>query len=579
MEPPRKRQRLSPNESPEPTDDFDLQTARAQNDRKLKSLFEGIFEKYGRDFSDIGDEIDLRTGEIVVNKGHVQRMEHEDDTGELSELAPPKKAISQFLSGYPQNTDTSDESPILQDAREGLFESDNEDFKTYDPLPDNNVTAIPKDVARDEDSKLPSLSPTRQEPPTPSRPIDPLWQPPEIDANFWTPSKMETPKKTNVTPRKEHVSSPTTTSIWAIPSSRRPRGSNSKNQTPSNKKRTPTQSKRKRKVRVKLDWSFAQRGSEDSDSDDPLQDDAPPSSTRSIKIHGHPSVPQTPKAVDLVSNSPIDVIPIDDDELAEPEETRYDEPEETHYDVMKATTPEPETPEVYSSSPATGEDTPTQKNYFINLESPMFIQPEEIILTPDEVKLIIQLKFEDTDTSWEEIVEHLPGRTLNDLLGWVDHRPHLLHGIVTNNSWSLGDLKKLGELADQSGIWWRDFQILFPHRRRKEIEDQVIQLWAEKHPEQTEQPQDDEQNTVEVVSTKRKRSRTPYSDDSDPALKTGDVMTNDDLEDLLQEESDKESDKDWSEISAIDVKARKVEVFDSPRGSPRKGSASPRKYY
>jgi hypothetical protein len=72
MERPAKRPRLSlPEQGTRLLDDLDVQEARARNDLRLKTLFEGIFEKYGRDFSDIGDEIDLQTGEIVVNNGHV----------------------------------------------------------------------------------------------------------------------------------------------------------------------------------------------------------------------------------------------------------------------------------------------------------------------------------------------------------------------------------------------------------------------------------------------------------------------------------------------------------------------------
>ena len=77
MEPPFKRQRLAGSSSPK----FDLHARRAQNDFRLKSRFESIFEKYGRDFDGIGDEIDLKTGEIVVNNGHIQGMTNERDTG------------------------------------------------------------------------------------------------------------------------------------------------------------------------------------------------------------------------------------------------------------------------------------------------------------------------------------------------------------------------------------------------------------------------------------------------------------------------------------------------------------------
>lgn len=86
MEPPSKRPRLSvASEDENDTDDVDLQEARFQNDQRLKSIFEGIFAKYEKDFTEIGDEIDLQTGKIVINNGHLQGMEGERDTGEKGE--------------------------------------------------------------------------------------------------------------------------------------------------------------------------------------------------------------------------------------------------------------------------------------------------------------------------------------------------------------------------------------------------------------------------------------------------------------------------------------------------------------
>ncbi|KAL1622620.1 hypothetical protein SLS56_008667 [Neofusicoccum ribis] len=60
----------------------ELERERYQNDMRLKNTFEHIFEKYSRDFSGIGDEIDLETGEIVVNNGHIVHIQDERDTGE-----------------------------------------------------------------------------------------------------------------------------------------------------------------------------------------------------------------------------------------------------------------------------------------------------------------------------------------------------------------------------------------------------------------------------------------------------------------------------------------------------------------
>ncbi len=70
MDRPHKRRRfLSP--------DIDVNVSRARNDARLKTTFESIFEKYGRDFSGVGDEIDLETGEIIVNNGHLLGMADE----------------------------------------------------------------------------------------------------------------------------------------------------------------------------------------------------------------------------------------------------------------------------------------------------------------------------------------------------------------------------------------------------------------------------------------------------------------------------------------------------------------------
>ena len=44
---------------------------RRVNDNNLKSRFEEIFQKYEKDFTGIGDEIDLLTGQIIVDNGHL----------------------------------------------------------------------------------------------------------------------------------------------------------------------------------------------------------------------------------------------------------------------------------------------------------------------------------------------------------------------------------------------------------------------------------------------------------------------------------------------------------------------------
>lgn len=82
MEPPFKRRHIARNEFT----DEELCHRRARNDLRLKSAFESIFEKYGKDFTGIGDEIDLVTGKIVVNRGHLSSLDDEKNPGHAEDL-------------------------------------------------------------------------------------------------------------------------------------------------------------------------------------------------------------------------------------------------------------------------------------------------------------------------------------------------------------------------------------------------------------------------------------------------------------------------------------------------------------
>lgn len=563
MEPVSKKPRLTLAESSDSMTNIDLQKARAQNDRKLKSLFEGIFEKYGKDFSDIGDEIDLATGEIVVNKGHVLCMEHEEDTGESPESeSEPETGEMEILenscSTYDdpeQNAENTDMSP-----RNERIETD------PDLLPNENGSPYRR-------KNQPASNPVGRNPHITKGPIDPIWQAPEIEADFWTPPKLDTSQEIGFTPLKErHNSPPTAGSIWAVRTPGRPRGSTSRKQNSSVSKKSPAESStRKRKARARLDWSFAQVGRDDSDSDDPLQGDAPPSSNRSIKIRGPDSAVNTPKVTSKITKDEFNSVREDDMKAPQAGNIYYEK-------SINSTTPVPDTPEVQSSSPGTTGDTPTHRSYAICFESPTFVKPAEVIFTPSEVQRItISICESSTDICWEKIVEHLPGRTLDDLLDWAEHHPLLLTESIKTDGWSQDDLERLKEFADESGIWWRDFQVSFPHRSRKEIEIQMIRIWTESHLEEmAQQKQDDDECSIEQSPTKCDAYHAQYSDDNDPASKTSEVMIINDLEDPLEEDSD----DDLPKISAIGVKSREFQIFsDSPRGSPMKGSASPRKYY
>ncbi|KZL84701.1 myb-like dna-binding domain protein [Colletotrichum incanum] len=106
---------------------YQLEQSRAFAAFKLKSTFEHIFQKYERDFTGIGDEIDLRTGKIITNNGHLERMRNERDTGISDEDEEDEGMLLEdaFASGDEEDDEGgSDEDSA--DGREDHDQSDNE---------------------------------------------------------------------------------------------------------------------------------------------------------------------------------------------------------------------------------------------------------------------------------------------------------------------------------------------------------------------------------------------------------------------------------------------------------------------
>lgn len=99
--------------------DYKLNMKRAQADHKFKSTMAQIIEKYSRNFDGIGDEIDLETGEIVVNNGHVRNMRNEADVGET----------------WADTQDDEDEGILLEDLTDEY--SDNQDEAAEPEVPDD----------------------------------------------------------------------------------------------------------------------------------------------------------------------------------------------------------------------------------------------------------------------------------------------------------------------------------------------------------------------------------------------------------------------------------------------------------
>jgi len=85
--------------------DEDLDVRRYKNDQQLKSRFESIFEKYSQDFDGIGDEIDLFSGRIVVDNGHLKSMRTETDLG-VDEEDGRGKAFLRAMTEAPDSEDS-----------------------------------------------------------------------------------------------------------------------------------------------------------------------------------------------------------------------------------------------------------------------------------------------------------------------------------------------------------------------------------------------------------------------------------------------------------------------------------------
>lgn len=115
MEPPLKRPRLSVFSNHAP--DAQLDTARQANDLTLKSRFEEIFEKYAQDFTGIGDEIDLNTGDIIVNNGHIEGMLDETDTGDSAVMGLGSHALSGKSILRAMTATVEDSSPYCDDPQ------------------------------------------------------------------------------------------------------------------------------------------------------------------------------------------------------------------------------------------------------------------------------------------------------------------------------------------------------------------------------------------------------------------------------------------------------------------------------
>ncbi|PVH75315.1 hypothetical protein DL98DRAFT_320551 [Cadophora sp. DSE1049] len=113
----------------------ELEQKRARLDYKLKSTFESIFEKYERDFDGVGDEIDLETGEIVVNNGHIVQMLDEQDAGDTSRARQALREYTQEPEELPSSS--FDDTEIMEDEEEVEGEDDGDEIISDEDIEDD----------------------------------------------------------------------------------------------------------------------------------------------------------------------------------------------------------------------------------------------------------------------------------------------------------------------------------------------------------------------------------------------------------------------------------------------------------
>ncbi|THV54632.1 hypothetical protein BGAL_0023g00410 [Botrytis galanthina] len=111
--------------------DQELQQKRARLDYKLKSTFESIFEKYGKDFDGVGDEIDLLTGEILVDNGHLKEMQDERDAGGkkagvslLRALTVEPESVTETSGDEYSNVEEGDDRREEDNVRDTIIDKD-----------------------------------------------------------------------------------------------------------------------------------------------------------------------------------------------------------------------------------------------------------------------------------------------------------------------------------------------------------------------------------------------------------------------------------------------------------------------
>ncbi|KAF7714351.1 Centromere protein Scm3, N-terminal [Penicillium ucsense] len=501
---PRKRQRVSSiPKSPQTSEipqQWDLQAARAQNDLRLKSIFEGIFAKYGNDFSDVGDEIDLETGEIVVNRGHLKSMLEETDVGKR-------------LDPWTEDPFGSDDDDSVRDEEPpslGHHEDEVPRAESLDVCPVGDTTGSLRDsvkplsnrgrerIASSPPGPGDKASTDWQSPGPLAHLVDPLWQAPELPPLFATPNANRQP----VAPSPQlptilrEPSPPGSGSLWTVPRRRLPRSEQKfRSTTASSPSKSRPYAKRKyQSSPATRDWSFAEVNAGD-ESDDPLQEQWPSSPL--------PIPSQTTTASRQETRSSASTTPIRKAALTSPDGTRsvdsrrqsssranqsvqktsamdrdYHDRDQHHSESMPPSRTTAAVDIGLSEHDLISSASPSPAGAAQGWPSSSPIKAS-IKFTPDEAKLIVRMRYVH-EQPWQDIAAALPGHTLSEIyqwnqIHWSDRRSC---SDESPSFWSLAEADTLNTLAQESGLSWGAIMIELPNRPQSDIESELFRRWV-----------------------------------------------------------------------------------------------------
>ncbi|KAF3919597.1 hypothetical protein ABW20_dc0103596 [Dactylellina cionopaga] len=146
-----------------------------QNAQRLKSSWEDICRRYGRDFGAEGDEIDLETGQVVVDNGHLRNLSenqhdtwafNDDDDEEVGDAGSATSSLEMEILGMrPMLGRNEMGGPMLRDDEAGEIDVDEVEVDRdaiddlFDELEELTMTAsvtakVEEKKRRDKDQKI-----------------------------------------------------------------------------------------------------------------------------------------------------------------------------------------------------------------------------------------------------------------------------------------------------------------------------------------------------------------------------------------------------------------------------------------